>query len=164
MVAPQNSKGEASVEPHQKCCDDHKQCGQACGYEIGHVIQPRGELAKVEITIRAIADHGVERVNSFVSHCQRNATQKKIEERGDYTVAGIFGQRFQAGAENFVFVQSGGIPSYDMAKILSRLNEIARSQWGFDADCSVKQPAGGQSRGRKSGCEKKSNQRRQKRE
>src|SRR5262249_39751492 len=57
MIAPQNSQGEAGVEPHSKSRDDHKQCREPRGYEVSHVIQPCGELAKIEVTLRAIADH-----------------------------------------------------------------------------------------------------------
>lgn len=143
MIAPQNAQGEARVEPQQKSGNDYKQCRQAGRYEIGRVIQPRGELAKVEVTFRAITDHGVQCVDGFVGHCQRNPAEKKIEQRGDDAVAGILSQRFQAGAQNFILVQSRGIPPNDMGKLLSCLNEITRSQRGFNVGDGVKQPAGG---------------------
>jgi hypothetical protein len=47
MIAPQNAQGEARVELQQKSGNDHKQCRQAGRYEIGHVVESRGESAKV---------------------------------------------------------------------------------------------------------------------
>ena len=147
MVAPQNSKGEDGVEPHQKSSDHHKKSREPRRYEICHVIQARGELAKVEVTFGAIADHGVQCVDGFVGYCQWNPAQKKIEERGDNAIVGTFSQRFQAGAKNFVLVQRRRFAADDMRKFFSGLSEIACTQRCFNTGYSVEKSARGKSRG-----------------
>jgi len=147
MVAPQNSKGEDGVEPHQKSSDHHKKGCKPRRYEICHVIQPRRELAKIQVTFGAIADHGIQCVDGFVGHCQRNPAQKKIEERGDNAIVGIFSQRFQGGAKHFVLVQGRRFAADDVRKFFSGLSEIACTQRCFNTGYSIEKAARGESRG-----------------
>jgi len=124
MIAPENSKGQATVQPYQKSCDDHEKSRKTRRYKIDHVIQPGGELSKVEVAFGAIANHGVQCVNSFIDHGHRNPSQKKIEERSDDSIVGIFRQRFQTCAQNLVLIQSGGLTADDVSQILARFNKI----------------------------------------
>ncbi len=71
--------------------DDDKASGQARWEEIRRVVQSRGELAEIEIPFGAVADHGVQGADRFVSHGQGDAAQEKIKERRNDAVAGAFG-------------------------------------------------------------------------
>ena len=91
MIAPHCLKGARWIQTRRQGSDNDKESGQTRGDIISQIVQPRGELAKVKIPFSAVTDHGVQRVDRFVSDRQRNPAKEKIKERRHDAVAGALG-------------------------------------------------------------------------
>ncbi len=91
MIAPHGLKGARWIQTRRQGSDNDKESGQTRGNIVNHIVQARSELAKVKIPFSAVADHGVQRVDRFVSDRQRYPAEKKIKERRHDAVAGALG-------------------------------------------------------------------------
>ena len=68
VIAPNYPQRARRIWAYRGGCDHHEQSGEPRRDKIHHVVQARGEFAEVEMSFSAVADHGIQRADGFISH------------------------------------------------------------------------------------------------
>ncbi|CCY64372.1 unknown [Prevotella sp. CAG:1124] len=90
----------------------HEQRRKACGDVVGHVVESRGKRSEASVTLCAVANHRVERVNHLICHHAGHPEKQQPEQRRHHAVTQILGKSLQSGLANLIIRQAGRIPSY----------------------------------------------------
>ena len=73
----------------------HQQGGEAGWDVVGGIVDAGGHTAEQAVSLRALANHGVERGHHLVCQHTRRPQQQEPEQGGDDAVAHVLGQRLQ---------------------------------------------------------------------
>jgi hypothetical protein len=112
--------------------------GQPRRHEVEQVVQARRGLAQV-LVAPVVADHRVERVDRAVRHRARHAEQREVEQRRRHAVAGVLGQRLDAGADELLGRQRARVAAAQAAQLIAGGVQIVRER-GLHAPRRLTQP------------------------
>src|SRR5260221_3006482 len=80
-VGAAGAERRAASSESQRRSGSEEKCSDSRGDEIDGIVKPRRRAPEVEVTIVAVANHRVERVDRLVSQCKDRAANEKKAER-----------------------------------------------------------------------------------
>ena len=105
--------GDKREQTYSSGSDDHQQGSKTRGDIVGHIVDTGCPTAKVLVTLRAVAYHGVERIHHLVGEHPRRAANGKPEQWCRHTVAQVLGKGLKGCCPHLLCRQFRGVASHD---------------------------------------------------
>src|SRR5690554_98783 len=95
----------------------HQQGGEAGGDKVGHIVETGGGAPKEAVAIAFVAQHRIEGVHHFVAPHEGESTHQVVKQRGNNAITQIFGQGFQGGCSDLVFVEATCVSTHNHGEL-----------------------------------------------